>query len=97
MGKIYKNQTALKLRATVGVDVTGATSALIKYRKPGGDTGSFAADITNAEAGALEYVVASPEDLDEKGVWTFWGHVTFSVGKAAPGEIYQLRVHGEGS
>ena len=97
MGKIYKNQTALKLVATVGEDITGAISTLIKYRKPDGSTGSFTATSTDDANGVIEYAVTSSEDIDQAGPWTFWGDVTFSTGSRAPGEPWEEIVYMDGS
>ena len=95
MGKIYKGQTAVTLTATVKQDVTGAT-CLIKYKKPSGATGSFAASIITAATGVIRYTVTSASDLDEYGNWKLWGYATFSDGTVAAGEPYTLKVYQEG-
>ena len=95
MGKIYKNQTALKLTTTVSQDISGA-ACLIKYRKPSGVTGSFSAAIEDAATGVFSYTVTSANDIDESGKWRFWGYVTFRGGKVAPGEVYKKQVYNEG-
>ena len=95
MGKIYKGQTAVTVQLTVGRDITDAT-ALIKYRKPGGTTGSWSAEITDAEKGIIRYRVAGPDDLDEAGVWVFWADITFSTGKHAEGEPFTRRIYDPG-
>lgn len=97
MGKIYKNQKALKLVATVGQDITGATTKQIKYQKPNGDTGYFSAVSSDDANGVLEYTVTSEDDIDQAGYWLFWGYVTFSDEKSAPGEPYEELVYEEGS
>jgi len=95
MGRIYKNQTALKIVATVGQNITGATIKQIKYKKPDGTIGAFTAVSSNDSRGVLEYTVSSADDIDQAGMWKLWGYVTFSDGKSAPGEAYQVRVYEE--
>lgn len=96
MGKIYIYQTALDIEATLGCDITGATSLLIKYKKPNGDTGSFAATSTDDENGVIEYQVSSADDIDQSGIWVLWGYVTFADGRYAAGEPYSITVNREG-
>lgn len=97
MGKIYIYQTALDIEATLGCDITGASALLIKYQKPNGDTGSFAATSTDDENGVIEYQVSSEDDIDQAGEWVFWGHVTFADGSYAAGEPYSMTVYREGN
>jgi len=95
MGKIYVGQTALTLTATVDQDVTGGT-CLLKYKKPDGTTGSLPATIVTAATGVIEYEILLAKDIDQAGVWTFWGYVTFADTKVAAGESYKLMVYAEG-
>lgn len=96
MGKIFAGQTALTLTATMNQNVTDAT-CLIKYRKPSGATGSFVAGIVTAATGVIEYAITAATDIDEAGIWTFWGYITFSGGTVAAGEPDQLEVFTEGT
>lgn len=96
MSKIYKNQTKVTLTATLGVDITGASSVLIKYKKPSGIPGQFNASIITALTGVISYDIVDSSDLDESGNWSFWGYVTFSDGKAAPGQPYTVEIYEEG-
>ena len=86
MGKIYQNQTKLVVTATVGQDITGATETLIKYKKPSGVEGSFAATIDDATTGVIKFSTFLTATLDEVGDWIFWASITFSDGKKADGE-----------
>lgn len=97
MGKIFKNQTALKLIANVKQDVTGALATKIKYKKPDTSLGSFNASVTNASSGTLQYSVTSSGDIDQAGEWRFWGHVTFSDSNYAAGEVFKKDVYEEGN
>ena len=95
MGKIYIGQIGVQLTATVSQDVTSAT-CLIKYKKPDGETGSFAATIVTAATGVIRYTTDDADDLDQAGVWIFWGHVAFSGGNVAAGEPYKEYIYDEG-
>jgi len=95
MGKIYVHQTALSVKLTVGVDITGATP-VVKYRKPSGATGEWSATIVDAANGVIKYDISSPDDIDETGTWTFWAEVTFATGEWAPGEATEKYVYNPG-
>lgn len=95
MGKIYLNQSSLRIQLTTNVDITGATSTLIKYKKPSGSTGSWIASIEAAGDGIIYYDLTGTE-LDETGTWTLWAHVTFSDTRVAPGEPVKMIVYTEG-
>lgn len=96
MGKIYQNQSSLRITATTGVDISGATALAIKYRKPSGTEGSWTATESDATEGIIYYDLVDENDLDEVGAWAIWGHVTFSDGRSAPGEPFTLTVKEEG-
>lgn len=95
MGKIYAGQD-VKVRLTVGQDITGASVKKIKYRKPGGTEGSWNATVEDAENGIIYYDVQD-EDIDESGVWTFWAYITFADGRSAPGESITRNFYREGT
>ncbi len=97
MGKIYKNQTALYIQVTTGVDITGATSTLIQYRKPSGAEDSWSAEIVDAENGIIKYADFSANTLNESGWWTFWADITFSTGLRGIGESFKIYVYEEGN
>ena len=97
MGKIYVNQTQLRIQLNVGVDITGALSLLIKYIKPDGVTkGQWVASIDTSTTKTMYYDF-SVGDLDVSGNWLFWGYVTFADGKSAPGDVVKVRVWDEGT
>jgi len=96
MGKIYKGQTALTIRLTVGQDITDASSLTIKYRKPSGTEGSWTATEVDATEGTIGYTMADANQLNEVGLWTFWAYVTFSDGASAAGEPVEKWVYDEG-
>jgi hypothetical protein len=98
MGKIYIGQTALQFKATLGIDITGATVTQIKYIKPDADAteGAWTAVVEDASTGIIYYNVVDADVLDEEGVWVLWGYVTLASGKSVPGEPFKKRVYVEG-
>ena len=96
MGKIYKNQSALTIQLTAGIDITGAT-AKIKYRKPSGAEGEWPGDIIDATNGVIQYDVQNADDVDEAGLWILWSYAVFATGKIAPGEPFKMYVYREGA
>ena len=96
MGKVYLNQNSLRLKVDTGVDITGATTRLIKYKKPDATAGQFIATAdTPTTAGIIYYDFVNTE-LDQEGVWTMWSYVTFADARSAPGEPFKLIVYVEG-
>jgi hypothetical protein len=48
MSKIYAGQSSLRITVKTFIDLEGIISAVIKYRKPDGLTGEFAAGVGEA-------------------------------------------------
>lgn len=94
---IYKGQTELSIRVNTGVDITGATAVLLKYKDPNGLEGSFTATIYDSYEGIINYDIVSSLDLNVVGKWTFWSHITFANAKSAPGKPFTLEVFKEGA
>lgn len=95
MGKIYLNQSSLRIILTTGVNISGASVRQIKYKKPSGTTGNWTATELDSGAGSIYYDLTGTE-LDELGTWTLWAYVMFSDGRSAPGEPVSVIVHTEG-
>lgn len=96
MGKIYLNQDSLRIQLTTGVDITGASTTEIRFKKPvSGDSSAWTATVGDPGAGAIYFDLTGTE-LDEVGTWTFWAYVTFSDGRSAPGEPVKVTVYTEG-
>ena len=85
MSKVYKNQTSLRVRLTLGVDITDAIVKQIKYQKPSGIVGYWNATVEDATEGIIYYDITT-NDINEAGQWKFWAYITFSDGRSAPGE-----------
>ena len=93
MGKIYVGQTSLRIELTALVDITGASTKEIRYRKPDGTTGAWDAISDDDATGVLYYDLDAVTDLDQALRWEFWTYVTFSDGRSAPGEPVTLQVY----
>ena len=96
MGKIYKNQDRLKIRAHIGYTLSGATT-LLKYTDPVGAEGSWAITVEDEFNGVVYKQFDAGEYLGTSGIWTFWAHVTFEDGRVAIGEAFQQMIYDEGS
>jgi hypothetical protein len=97
MGKVYVNQSELRLQLNTGVSLAGALSVLIKYLKPDETTErEFTAQVLSSSAGTIYYDFNAGE-LDTAGIWTFWSYVTFADSREAPGEPVRLKVWTEGT
>lgn len=95
MGKVYVNQSSLRLELTAYEDVTDAVSTVLKYKKPSGTIDSWSATVSDATTGVMHYDFLDTE-LDEAGDWIVWIYVVFSDGRNAPGEPYTWRIYEEG-
>jgi len=93
--KIFKGQSALRIMLKTFCDLGGALSAVIKYRKPNGQTGEFAAAIRDAEKGIISHECIEGE-IDVSGWWAFWAFITFDDGRTAAGEAAKVYVWREG-
>ena len=85
MAKIFKGQTALRITLKTFTDLEGVISAAIKYRKPDGSTGEFAAAVGDTAKGVIFHEVIEGE-IDASGWWAFWAFVTFADGRTAAGK-----------
>jgi hypothetical protein len=96
VGKIYKDQSALKIDLETGIDLTsGVTVVYIKYQKPGSETilqwtGTIE-DTTHITK------ILSGGEVDTVGDWTVWAYVEFTDGSEAPGEPSIFSVYTEGN
>lgn len=97
MSKVYIGQTSLRLKLTTGVDITGATSLLIKFKRPTLTTGSWTAHAYDETNGIIYYDFSATTELNVAGKWVVWAYATFSDGRSAAGEPYKFRVYEEGT
>jgi hypothetical protein len=95
MGKIFKGQTALRITLKTFTDLEDVLMVAIKYCKPDGKTGEFAAAVGDTAKGVIFHEVIEGE-LDASGWWAFWAFVTFADGRAAAGETAKVYIWNEG-
>ena len=70
-GRIVVGQS-YRISATLGINITGATSKQFGYRKPGSLTLAYwTAVVDDALTGAMHYDV-TPANNDTPGNWTVW-------------------------
>jgi hypothetical protein len=95
MGKIYVDQSNLRVTLDTGVSCLTALDMKIKYTDPDGTSGEWDASLHPTNNNYIYYDLQSDE-LFMEGVWTFWAYVTFTDGRSAPGEPLHVRVYEEG-
>jgi hypothetical protein len=96
MGKVFKGQSALRIRVKTFTDLEGIDSASIKYRKPDGAWGEFSAGVSDTVKGVIFHECIEGE-LDIAGWWVFWAFITFADGRTAAGEAAKVFIWNEGS
>jgi uncharacterized membrane protein len=96
MGKIYAEQTALKLIFETGVDLTDAEITL-NALSPARAEKTFDLVIESpATAGIVSYEVEDDTDFDEVGTWTFWVSVVYESLKTTCSEAVKIKFYGVG-
>jgi hypothetical protein len=95
MGRIFKGQSALRITLKTFIDLEGIINAVIKYRKPDGKDGEFAAAVGDAESGVIFHECIEGE-IDVSGWWSFWAFVTFADGRTAAGQTAKVYIWKEG-
>jgi hypothetical protein len=95
MGRIFKGQSALRIILKTFIDLEDVLSTVIKYRKPNGFTGAFAAGVSDATKGNIYHECIEGE-IDVSGCWAFWAFVTFADGRTAAGETAKVFIWNEG-
>jgi len=96
MGKIFSGQSALRITIKTFCDLEGVLSAVIKYKKPGGVIGEFAAFVVDMARGVISHECIEGE-LDVAGWWVFWAFITFEDGRTAAGEAAKVFIWHEGA
>jgi len=93
--KIFKGQSALRIKIKTFINLDDINSAVIKFRKPNGIIGEFAAAIIDFAEGIISHECIEGE-IDVTGWWSFWAFVTFADGRTAAGEAAKVYVWREG-
>jgi hypothetical protein len=96
MSRIYAGQSALRIILRTFIDLEGIISAVIKYRKPDGVSGSFSAGVADIERGLIFHECIEGE-IDIPGWWVFWAFITFADGRTAAGEAAKVFIWQEGN
>jgi hypothetical protein len=91
MSRIFKGQSALRITVKTFTDLEGIISAVIKYRKPDGSTGEFAAGVGDTVKGIIFHECIEGE-LNMAGWWALWAFITFADGRTAVGEAAKVFV-----
>jgi hypothetical protein len=95
MSRIFKGQSALRITVRTFTDLGDIGSAVVKYRKPDGSAGEFAAGVGDAAKGVIAHECLEGE-IDLAGWWSFWAFITFADGRTAAGETAKVFVWREG-
>jgi hypothetical protein len=95
MNRIFKGQSALRIILKTFTDLEGIISAVIKYRKPDGVSGSFGAGVLDRAKGTIFHECIEG-DIDQAGWWVMWAFITFADGRTAAGEGAKVFVWDEG-
>jgi len=96
MGRIFVNQSALRITLKVFCDLEGVLSAVIKFKKPNGIFGEFAAAVGDIVKGVIFHECIEGE-LDVSGWWVFWAYITYADGRTAAGEAAKVYIWHEGA
>jgi hypothetical protein len=95
MGKIFKGQSALRITLKTFTGLEDVEQAVIKYKKPDGSMGEFAAAVGDTANGVIFHECIEGE-LNFSGWWLFWAFVTFADGRTAAGEAAKVYIWSEG-
>jgi hypothetical protein len=95
MSKIFDGQTSLRIKVKTFTALTGATSSIIKFKKPDGTLGSFSAGVIDELNGDILHE-CNEGDIDQAGWWSFWAFIEFGDGRTAAGEVSKVFVWEEG-
>ena len=71
MGSVFKGDVGTKIILSVGTNVSAATVAKIKYRKPLNESGEWVATID----GSTIYYITQAGDLDQSGEWKLQAYI----------------------
>jgi hypothetical protein len=95
MSKIYAGQSSLRITVKTFIDLEGIISAFIKYRRPDGVTGEFAAGVGDSGKGVIFHECIEGE-IGMAGWWVFWAFITFADDRTAAGEAAKVYIWREG-
>ena len=73
---IFVGQTLLSIILDTEIDLAGATTLEILFRKPDMTTGKWTG--TQSDTTKIKYQIADANDLDQEGDWEFQAHAVLS-------------------
>ncbi len=94
MSYLTTNQDALIISLNTGINLSGAQSVSVRYRKPDGTTGQWPASIDGESI--RKVMIPEGEELDQPGLWAFWSYVVFANNTFAEGEPVTQKVYDGG-
>jgi len=104
MGKIYTNQSRLKIYISTGSNLIEASSVYINGTEPDGSAISpqLTTTIEDADTGLVSfelgtYYLAPSFTFTAAGTWILWVEVAYIGGKIAYGEPFHLNVYAPGT
>ena len=91
MGKIFKEQTALRITLKTFTDLEDISTAVIRYCKPNGIKGELSAAVSDTSKDTIFHEVIEGE-IDKSGWWSFCAFITFADGRTAAGEAAKVYI-----
>jgi len=96
MTGIYVGQSALRISARTGTALADVESCEIRFEKPDGSRGAFAAFVSDATRGVISYDLLGSE-LDIAGWWKLWVFVVFTDLRTSIGDAVPVFIREEGT
>ena len=91
---IYVGQESLLMKLNTNIDLSGASSVKIKYRKPDATEGSWTGTVSGTYV--TKAFIADEGELDTAGNWVFWSWATMADGRTIPGKPVEYYIKLEG-
>lgn len=88
---IFKGDIGTKIELNTGTDLSSATGAKIKAKKPSGQQVDWTAAISSPASNGIIYYTTVQGDINEVGIWHLAAEVTFGTNKFT-GETAYLEV-----
>ena len=74
MPSVFNGTVGLRIRVSLGIDISAVGEARIRYLKPDGETsGEWIATIESTSTGVIYYDTVAAVDLDQAGTWRING------------------------
>lgn len=93
MSKIYRNDTGTIFQVDVGVDISAASTAALKVRKPDGTEVTWVGAVNGSVPSQIDYTIVT-DDLDQGGEYILQSYVVTATWTGR-GESVQFFVYAE--